>query len=196
MQCRVCGNSLDTRAVTCPHCGTALHGPKRFRVFLTVVLIAVLIGLLVLKKQDLQRAEQTATADRQRLANLLQDLDREAHSGDPDDVSRVVATRRKKLVLQTVQLKQSINDLASFHLTSAIATANGAGCFGFVARTVAGALVPGTAVITPDGRVFRDFTDGQEGQRARQAWEEYCIQPGGEDWVEFLVQSGVADRQP
>lgn len=181
--CEECGKDLSTEAKTCPHCG---YRPRRTSIVTWAVLILIVAAVgstLSAKKSADDEWQAKVKAAEVKIAAMTpeqkkamaDEQQRREEQKRKDDAAVQLATAGARL------LKKAAKNPDSFKLESALVVEKtGAVCYQYRAQNSFGAIVPGQAVLSANGKRF--LTDTDDG--FVRSWNAQC---GGKTGREYAT---------
>lgn len=174
IKCRECGNDVSTEAKTCPKCGVKVKKPmsRTMKWVLGFLGVSVVAGIISSKQQQdaFEQAKANQTPE-QKVAEAKRDA------------------QLQWAAMGAMQLKKTMKDPRAFDLTSLYVTKNGHGCYDYRAKNSFGAILPSSAVMTPQGKLL---LQEQHGNEFSKTWNRECTQSGGND-IAAAVKRRVLD---
>lgn len=164
--CPECQAQISTQAKACPHCGAK---PKRSVTLGGLLLWTVLIVggcAALISKRDAEEAQM-------REANL-----------SPSERAARDAKREKEnaefmnAVIAAKAVRQAMKNPKSFEVSWAIYTEAGAFCMEYRGTNSFNAVVPGMAVLQPDGKLVSG-----SGAAIAKPWNTHCAHQTGRDMM-------------
>ncbi len=180
IKCAECGNEVSTTATTCPKCGAKVVLPKK-PTSLATKLIAALLGVAVIGGIVAQKGADSGAAAVEATKSPQQRAAEKA-AKDKENAQFTVAANA------AATLKQAMKDPESFSLTSLDVHADGAACYEYRAKNSFGAVLPGSAVLSPAGKFMTKDHDGNEFVRV---WNKECTKADGQDITDLVKRMGV-----
>lgn len=157
MKCGECGGQVSSEAKACPACGAPPPDVPRKTSTLTWVLGGLFgVGVVSAVVNEGDRPPPVAPRVALSPADQAAETEREA--------------RFVKATLLARAIKQGMKNPDSFKLESAFVTDVGAMCFEFRGTNSFNAVVPGSAVVSPDGKKSAQGSDGE----VAALWNKHC----------------------
>lgn len=178
-KCVECGNEVSTTAKTCPKCGAKVTAPKKPASKLWLALGAVVIGGMVIGAMRPTGADGSASPGPAKSPEQL--AKDKAASAKRDEQLQAAAAG-------AAALKGAMKDPTAFELTSLVVKPNGVGCYEYRAKNSFGAIMPGSAVLAPNGKLL---VQEKNGNTFATAWNKDCTAPGGDDVTALAKKLGI-----
>lgn len=163
VKCKECGAEVSNKAAACPKCGAAM--PKRTKWWVWVIAALLLFGVLrctvnVEQAKDAKAAAQAKAAADQAAAEAAMTPAQRASAVAAREAASAAAAKAERqwqawlaVARPAVEtLKASAKDPESFRLEQAIGMESGAVCLTYRAKNSFAAVVPGAAVVPPNGK--------------------------------------------
>lgn len=170
--CHECGKEVSTEAKTCPSCGAKVQKPKKKTSRATLV-VAVVVGLgavMAVSESAKKTNERPPLTEAEKRANDARDRQLQLAGG------------------VALSLKKAAKDPTVFELTSALVHSDGAACYEYRAKNSFGAILPGEAVLSTNGKVLVRELDGTA---FTAAWRKLCTRSGGDDIAPLMKRRGM-----
>jgi hypothetical protein len=202
IKCRDCGNDVSTEAKACPKCGAKVIPPKPPKrptspiakvvggVLLAGFVVAAILGPQA-EREATQKREAAARAEEQRRAALTPEQ-RQAEDAvvakrqAEEEANRAAVEKEKAAKTARLQmagagamtLKRASKDPDTFEFKSVIVHPSGAACYEYRAKNSFGAMLAGSAVLSPKGKLL---VEEQNGNSFVKVWNAECTKADGED---------------
>lgn len=165
VKCKECGAQVSSKAKSCPSCGASVKSSLGCGGLLG----AIILGAIILGAAS----------------SIINSVTPKPQLTEEQKAAEQKAGQRIKVASAgAIILKKHMKDPDSFKLVSALVIEKtGAVCYEYRAKNSFGAVVPGSAVLPPDGKNFK--TDEMQG--FTKLWNKECA---GKDGVE--VARGVS----
>lgn len=165
-KCFECQAQISTQAKTCPHCGAKAKKSVTLGGLLlwTVLIVGGCVALT--SKRDAEEA-QLREASLSPTERAARDAKREKEN-----------TEFANAVIAAKAVREAMKNPKSFEISWAIYTEAGAFCMEYRGTNSFNAVVPGTAVLQPDGKLVSG-----SGAATAKPWNKHCANQTGRDMM-------------
>jgi hypothetical protein len=182
--CQECKHEVSTEAKTCPNCGAKVRPPKKPMSSTMKVLLGLLgVGFLASVMVDGNKKDESRRAEEERVASMT-----------PEQRENEKAARAKRdTQLQmagagALTIKKAMKDPEAFELKSLVVKPNGTACYEYRAKNSFGAIFPGSAVLSSNGKLL---TQEKDGNSFVTVWNKECTPAGGDEIAGFVKRLGI-----
>ena len=182
--CLECKHEVSTASKSCPSCGAKTRVPKRPMSTITKALLAVLgVGVIAIAAVDSGKKEESRKTAERRIASM-----------SPEQIESLKVVKKKRdsqlqaAGIGALTLKNSMKDPEAFELKSMVVKINGAACYEYRAKNSFGATFPGSAVLSPAGKLLVQERDRN---LFVALWNKECVPSGGDEIADYVKRVGI-----
>ncbi len=170
IKCNDCGKDMSKKASACPSCGAP---PKKKAPGLRLIGLILIAGIVIQVAFEMNNSR----APQSEVINAPQKKEPSKR-----DIQLQIAG------IGALHLKKSMKDPEAFELKSALVMPNGSACYEYRAKNSFGAMFPGNAVLTVDGKIL---IQERSGAVFVKTWNKECTIAGGTEIAATLKRLSV-----